>query len=494
MAICKNCGIEIPDGKEYCESCEKKQESSDLDDLLNTVTDEEFFANNDDDSANSFFSELENFSDFEELGSEHSTSDSQDAVESENMDLFSDLESLDANTEDSLLDSNMDSLEELPDDFLSFLGKEDKIEQELGANEYPDDEASLKALEEHNAESNDSNQTEKTSSLLDALYSDASEELPDSFFEDELKQEVEDLTKEDRKTTKKAKKQKVKAEKSVPKEKKEKKEKKENKFLKLFQNVPIDPSKIKPEPTPEEIEEKKKAAAAKKEAQKKEKELAADEKKKEAQKAKEEKKRLALLEKEEKKAKKMEEAKLVVEEMKTTRINRAGATIVFAFFAIIAVVIIIGTKMSAYSISIQHAETEFEKKRYNNAYEEIYGMKVKADEQLLYDKIMTVMYVQKQLNSYYNFSSMGSEEKALDSLVKGLQRYEKYVYLADELGITSDFDYVRSQLLGEIEQNFHLTEEETDNLVRLYNEGQKTKSSLKYSMAVYETLQKEKEE
>ena len=329
-----------------------------------------------------------------------------------------------------------------------------------------------------------SNSADKDMFSLDSLLG-ATEELPDDFFE-EMEQSVAEEPEKEKKT-KKAKKQKVKEERS-----KEEKPKKESKlYNKLFKNVPLDPSKIKEDPTPEEIAAKKKESADKKAKEKEEKKALAEAKKAEDQRKKEEKKHLAADRKEAKKAKKLEEAKLVLEEMKTTRINKAGASIVFGFFVIVAVVIIIGTNLASHSISIQHAEKEFERKRYNAAYEEVYGMKVKPDEQLLYDKIMTVMYVQKQLNSYNNFMVMEDNAKALDSLVKGLQRYEKYMYLADELGITADFDYVRGQLLDEIHRNFGLEEAETDRLVTLYNEGQKIGSQLDYSVAIYDAINSE---
>lgn len=322
---------------------------------------------------------------------------------------------------------------------------------------------------------------------LDSLLS-TTEEFPDDFFE-EMEQSVAEKPEEEKKT-KKSKKQKVKEERP-----KEEKPKKENElYNKLFKNVPIDPSKIKEDPTPEEIAAKKKESADKKAKDKEEKKALAEAKKAEAQRKKEEKKHLAADKKEAKKAKKLEEAKLVLEEMKTTRINRVGASIVFAFFIIVAVVIIIGTNLASHSIAIQHAEKEFERKRYNAAYEEVYGMEVKPEEQLLYDKIMTVMYVQKQLNSYNNFMVMEENAKALDSLIKGLQRYEKYMYLADELGITADFDYVRGQLLEAINQDFGLEEAETDQLVTLYNEGQRVDSQLDYSIAIYDAVNSETNE
>ena len=84
------------------------------------------------------------------------------------------------------------------------------------------------------------------------------------------------------------------------------------------------------------------------------------------------------------------------------------------------------------------------------AYNEIYGLEIKNEDLLLYDRIMTVMYVQKQLNSYYNYYGMNDKPKALDSLLKGLQRYEKYIELAVELDVDSDLDSVRKKILTEI--------------------------------------------
>ena len=361
------------------------------------------------------------------------------------------------------------------------------MEDLFAVNEEPalDDIFAMPVADSPSAET--SNSADKDMFSLDSLLG-ATEELPDDFFE-EMEQSVSKEPEKETKT-KKAKKQKVKEERP-----KEEKPKKENElYNKLFKNVPIDPSKIKEDPTPEEIAAKKKESADKKAKAKEEKKALAEAKKAEEQKKKEEKKRLAADKKEEKKARKLEEAKLVLEEMKTTRINRAGASIVFAFFVILAVVIIVGTNIASYSIAIRHAEKEFERKRYNDAYEEVYGIEIEPEEQLLYDKIMTVMYVQKQLNSYNNFMVMEEDAKALDSLIKGLQRYEKYMYLADELGITADFDYVRGQLLEAINRNFGLQEEETDKLVTLYNEGQKIGSQLDYSVAIYDAIHSEENE
>jgi len=253
-------------------------------------------------------------------------------------------------------------------------------------------------------------------------------------------------------------------------------------FHKLFDNVKVDPSKIKKPLTKEEIEAQKKAKQEAKERSKEEQEALLAEKKEQEKQVKLEKQRAIQEAKAEKKAKKLEEAKLLLEEMEQTRINRAGASIVFIFFAMIAVVIIVGTSIFSYSISIRNAEYEFNRDEYTLAYNEIYGLEIKDEDIVLYDRIMTVMYVQKQLNSYYNYYGMNDKPRALDSLLKGLQRYEKYIELAVELEIDSDLDSVRKKILTEISTVFMLSEQEAMEIIQ-------ADSQAEYSKKVYDAVE-----
>lgn len=253
-------------------------------------------------------------------------------------------------------------------------------------------------------------------------------------------------------------------------------------YHKLFDDVAIDPSKIKTSPTKEELEAQKKAKQEAKERSKEEKEALLAEKKEQEKQVKQEKQRAIKEAKAEKKAKKMEEAKLLLEEMEKTRINRAGASIVFIFFAMIAVVIIVGTSIFSYSLSIRNAEYEFERDEYTLAYNEIYGLEIKDEDILLYDRIMTVMYVQKQLNSYNNYYGMDDKPKALDSLLKGLQRYEKYIDLAVKLEVDTDLDSVRKKILEKISESFLLTEQEAMEIIQ-------SGSQVEYSKRVYDAVE-----
>ncbi len=263
--------------------------------------------------------------------------------------------------------------------------------------------------------------------------------------------------------------------------KKDKKEKPEKKsfFQTVFGNVPIDPSKVKKELTPEEIAAKKQKEEEEKKAKAEEKKLASEEKKQIAQRNKEEKARQKALAKEEKKAKKLQEAKLILEEMKETRINRLGSTIVFLFFAVCAVVIFFGSDMFGYAINVHSAEKNFNKacdrnvKYYTDAYNDIYGLEIKEEDQQLSDKIMTVMFVNKELNSYNSQMILKDYEAALHSLVLGLYRYGKYYETTTviSLGISKDLDFVRSQILEELDETFDVSEDEAELLRDMLEEA-----------------------
>jgi AAA ATPase containing von Willebrand factor type A (vWA) domain len=162
-----------------------------------------------------------------------------------------------------------------------------------------------------------------------------------------------------------------------------------------------------------------------------------------------------------------------------TRINRLGASIVFIFFGLLAILLIVGTNTVSYTLSIQHATSYFDKKKYTQAYYEVYGMEIKDEDIEIYEKIKTVMFVNKQLNSYNNYTALNEYPQALDSLLKGLKRYDKYIELATMLGIQTDMDYVREQILAELKREFKLSEKEALKMTKIANMKD-------YSMKVYD--------
>lgn len=221
-------------------------------------------------------------------------------------------------------------------------------------------------------------------------------------------------------------------------------------------------------------QEDKKKKAIEKTANKKAAKLAAAKKKEEKAKAKKEAK-----------TKKELELESLLDEIEENegRINRVGASIVFVLFAICAVIIVIGTNIYTYTISIRDASKYFNAQKYNDAYYNVYGINIKDEDIELYDKIMTVMFVNKQLNSYNHYYQIEQYPEALDSLLKGLERYDKYIDLAKQLGIENDLNYVREKIVKELEHVFQLSEKDSKKLIGIKDQNE-------YSIKIYDVVSK----
>ncbi len=180
---------------------------------------------------------------------------------------------------------------------------------------------------------------------------------------------------------------------------------------------------------------------------------------------------------------KKEEKKIEVldDEVDQGRINKLGASIVLLFFGLLVMLLLISTNIFSYSLSIKNATDYFGRQRYTQAYNEVYGIELKDEDIELYDKIMTVMFVNKQLNSYNNYYNMRKYPEALDSLLKGLQRYDKYIELGTMLGIKTDLDYVRGQMVAELYNAFSITEDQAVSIIN-------SESQVKYSISVYDVI------
>lgn len=282
------------------------------------------------------------------------------------------------------------------------------------------------------------------------------------------------------------------------------KKKKPGIFAKLFGNIIDDKSK---EQFKKEQEEAKKAEFKKSEKErikrgdlteeeqrkKDEKEAAIAQTKEEKKAAKEAKKAAAAQKKAEKieKKKQMAAAKAEAEtlEVDEGRINRVGAGIVFGFFAVVAVFILIGTNQFSYASSIKQAKNYFEVKKYTKAYEEVAGLTIKEDDEEMYSKILTVMFVNKELNSYNNYYGIHQYDKALDSLLKGLKRYDKYLETARELGVKSDLDYVRSQIIAELENTYGISEKTALAMNQMEDRDQYSASVIQASLDAVQSVE-----
>lgn len=240
----------------------------------------------------------------------------------------------------------------------------------------------------------------------------------------------------------------------------EKKEKKKKSFMTILFGEPDEDDELSPEELEAievaKAEKKAKKAAAKKEKEEKkaaakaEKEAKAGEKKK----SQEEKKRVRAVKKAERK---QEEAKNAEPEKP---LNRPAVIFIFTLFLGGTFMFYLATNNFNYTAAIEKATNYFENQKYHSAYDEIKGVEVKEKDQELKDRIYTVMYVERLYESYQNNLELGRQKKALDSLLRGVDKYYEYYDEAQQLGIVSDLDYSFAQIQNALQDNYGITVEQ----------------------------------
>ena len=244
-------------------------------------------------------------------------------------------------------------------------------------------------------------------------------------------------------------------------------------FQRVFGNV-INDEIAEEERKAQEEEEQKAAEKAELAEQKK----AEKEQAKEAKKAEKEAKKAAKAEekaakKAEKEAKKAEQKAQQEEEAEaekyevTGKLNKVGVAIIAILTVTFLVVEIAGTNIHGYSSSKKQAMKYFEMGKYEQAYQEVLGTKVKEKDPDTYNKIRTVMQVQRALDSYQNYDAMNYYPDALNALIRGLQTYDANLETAKQLEIEDEVDGCKEQIVSLLQSEYGVSESQARELLSL---------------------------
>lgn len=244
----------------------------------------------------------------------------------------------------------------------------------------------------------------------------------------------------------------------------------------------------------EEAKQEKKGRSKKKKAQTKRQEEGSLKKEKKISSSKKEKpiskKKAEVKSKKEKQAAKPKKIKVVNkdtgEDNKETEVvvKISGRTYAFVigFALFLFAFIVLSTNLYTYSLAMQYASTSFDRGQYSEAYYEVYGTNIKKKDKELYEKIVTVMHVNRQLESYSSYYEIQKYPKALDSLIKGIKRYNQYIDYGKELGIEEDMNLVKRTILVELEDKFQISEKRAEELAKI--DDMKEYSTMIYSLAL----------
>ncbi len=168
--------------------------------------------------------------------------------------------------------------------------------------------------------------------------------------------------------------------------------------------------------------------------------------------------------------KRLKEAEILAEleaEKGQKKVPNLVVVIVFAAFIALGLLVVFGAKNFNYSQVIKKATDYFDRQRYRLAYDEVAGVEVKEEDEDLRDRIYTVMYVERLYESYENNMTLGRPDKALDSLLRGLEKYDEHYEEAVALGIAKDIKSVKEKIVNALWNTYGVSETAAYELMKL---------------------------
>ena len=183
------------------------------------------------------------------------------------------------------------------------------------------------------------------------------------------------------------------------------------------------------------------------------------------------------------KPKKEKKPKPPAEPDNTPPLPKVPVILVFVMAASILVLVLAGTHLVGYSNSFSDADQAFAEGRYSDAFQAVAGEKVKEKDTDTYEKYRITAMVYAEYEAYESMMNAKVYDMALDSLIRTVQRYDRYLQDAETYGCRGEFDKIASAAETALQQDFGLTAEDARTMYALSNKET-------YSREIYKVLEK----
>ncbi len=163
------------------------------------------------------------------------------------------------------------------------------------------------------------------------------------------------------------------------------------------------------------------------------------------------------------------------------KLPRKKVVAITLFCLTIGIVITALAFLLPYQQDMNKAKKFYSTGEYQKTYEYMRGHKLTSDDQLLYDRTITLLRIKRPYDSYENYMKMGLRMEALNALVQGVQMSDTYAEEAATLGIIDKYSKLSRQIYDELYNTFGVTVDKARSWIQM--EG-----TPDYTRALYETL------
>ena len=123
--------------------------------------------------------------------------------------------------------------------------------------------------------------------------------------------------------------------------------------------------------------------------------------------------------------------------------------------------VLFGGSYYQYQTGISNATTYYVNQKYGQAYDELYHLDIKKDDEYFYGQVNTVMQVYANYRSYAELIKIGNYTDALDSLLNGVRMFDKYKDIArDEYNCYNDLSQALTWIDTALQDVYGITESE----------------------------------
>ena len=167
------------------------------------------------------------------------------------------------------------------------------------------------------------------------------------------------------------------------------------------------------------------------------------------------------------KPKKEKKPKPPAEPDNTPPLPKVPVILVFVMALSILVFVLAGTHLLGYSNSFADASQAFAEGRYSDAFQSVAGEKVKEKDADTYEKYRITAMVSAEYEAYESMMDAKVYDMALDSLIRTVQRYDKYLQDAETYECKGELDKIESAAETALQQDFGLTAEDARTMYAL---------------------------
>ncbi|MCR5208866.1 MAG: hypothetical protein K6C99_01500 [Lachnospiraceae bacterium] len=137
------------------------------------------------------------------------------------------------------------------------------------------------------------------------------------------------------------------------------------------------------------------------------------------------------------------------------------------------------------------ARAAYYDKNYKDAFLSMYGKDLNESDKLIYDRSKTIILLDRKYESYTQYKAMGMRDKALDSLLQGLVRYDALKDTATELDVIDTLDATKDNILAALWDEYQISEEEAAEILKYSPADYTGKIKASAEMLPYTTIEEQ---